>query len=82
VTSDLQGLAMVITAVGSMCGAVCAGVAAIWSVKSHATIEKVGTDINGRMSQFMAEKDKLTEARVAGSFKAGELAQKEKDGMA
>jgi hypothetical protein len=73
-TTDLQGVALIITAVGSSVGTICASIAAVWSVKSHATIEKVGTQINGRMSQFLQAKDSLTEIRVAGSFKDGEKA--------
>jgi hypothetical protein len=78
-TSDLQGLALVIAACGSCIAAVGGAVAAIWSVKSQRSIAKVGTDINGHMTAFLAAKDQLTEARVSGSFKAGELAQKERD---
>ena len=40
-------------------------------------VTKVGVEINGRMSQFLATKDELTERRVEGSYKQGVADQKE-----
>jgi hypothetical protein len=52
--------------------------AQVTAAKAHGTaevalaiIEKVGTDINGRMTQLLATKDLLTEARVDMSLQQG-----------
>jgi hypothetical protein len=41
------------------------------------SIKDVGVHIDGRMTQLLAAKDELTEARVAGSFKEGVAQEKD-----
>ena len=76
-TIDLQGVALVITASASLIAAVAGARAATLSARNGDSIKKVGVDINGRMSQFLATKDELTERRVEGSYKQGVADQKE-----
>jgi hypothetical protein len=66
-----------IVAVPSTIAAI-SGFFSVWaSLRNHAKITDVGKDINGRMSQFMAEKDKNTVLKVDAAHTAG--IQEERD---
>ena len=48
------------------------GLLSAWaSFRNHDKISEVGKDINGRMTQFMAEKDKNTVLKVDAAHTAG-----------
>ena len=110
-TTDLQGVAMVITAAGTGVASILGAWAVIRAGKTqttaqaakdsadaahvsadagiratdaaHSTIREVGKEFNGRMTQLMDTKDRLTEARVDGASAAGieqgKLIQKAED---
>jgi hypothetical protein len=92
--TDMQGIALVITAVGSAVSSILSAQAKRSSEKAAEAAEKsqvnsraalssikeVQIEFNGHMEKFLAVKDELTEVRVDGSYKQGLLDQKEKDG--
>lgn len=78
-STDLQGVALVIAACGTVIAASGSAIAAIWAVKTRASVTNLGHEINGRMTEFMATKDQQADQRVEASYKAGELAQKTRD---
>jgi hypothetical protein len=91
--TDMQGIALVITATGSAIAAVLSAQAKASSVKAAAAaensqassekavakIENVRVEFNGHMEKFLAVKDELTETRVEGSYKQGQFDQRAHD---
>jgi hypothetical protein len=81
VTGDLEGVTLLIAAVGTLLTAAGTFVSALYAILGHAkstetgaAVKELGVNIDGKMDAFNKVKDELTEARVAGSFKAGEEA--------
>ena len=80
-TVDLEGVTLLIAAVGTLLTAAGTFVSALYAILGHAkstengaAVKELGANIDGKMDAFNKVKDELTEARVVGSFKAGEEA--------
>jgi hypothetical protein len=91
--SDMQGIALVVAAVGSAVSAVLsargkvaadaarasAEAAKITGEAALLSIKSVKVEFNGKMEKFMAVKDELADVRVEGSYKQGRFDQKQSD---